>query len=90
MVPFLHIFPLEVQKIVSKCHDRANLLPNLQKFRIIEKISTQYTINPPHMFIFWGIFSTQYDYSIPYAYFSGVNIHPIRLFHTLRLLDTLE
>ena len=46
-----------ITQIVSKCHDRANLLPNLQKFRIIEKISTQYTIIPPHMFIiFWDFF----------------------------------
>ena len=70
-----------ITQIVSKCHDRANLLPNLQKFRIIEKISTQPTIIPPYMFFY---FSTQYDYSIPYVYFSGANVHPIRL------LDTLE
>ena len=79
-----------ITQIVSKCHDRANLLPNLQKFRIIEKISTKYTIIPPNMFIIFWDFSTQYGYSIPYVYFSGANVHPIRLFHTLRLLDTLE
>ena len=46
-----------ITQIVSKCHDRANFLPNLQKFIIIEKISTQYTIIPPHMFIiFWDFF----------------------------------
>ena len=79
-----------ITQIVSKCHDRANLLPNLQKFRIIEKISTKYTIIPPNMFIIFWDFSTQYGYSIPYVYFSGANVHPIRLFHTLRLLDTQE
>ena len=75
-----------ITQIVSKCHDRANLLPNLQKFRIIEKISTQFTIIPPNMFIVFWIFSTQYDYPIPYVYFSGAKVHPIRLFHTIRLL----
>ena len=72
-----------ITQIVSKCHDRANLLPNLQKIRIIEKISTQYTIMPPHVHYFLGFFPpntiipyhtfiflelTQYSYSIPYGY----------------------
>ena len=46
-----------ITQIVSKCHGRANLLLNLQKIRIIEKISTQYTIISPNMFIiFWDFF----------------------------------
>ena len=65
--------------------------PNLQKFRIFEPIFTKIIAIPPHIFIKLMAFFPP-NTIIPYHtfIFLEANVHPILLFHTLRLLDSLE
>ena len=60
-----------------------------QIYSLIYKNSELLRTFPPNTLSFLD-FSIQYNYSIPYVYISGANVQPTRLFHTPRLLDTLE
>ena len=64
--------------------------PIYKKSELLRKFPPDTLLFHPICLLFFGIFSTQYDYFILYVYFSGANVHPIWLFNTLRLLDTLE